>query len=105
PFEGIERYISEHIHDKLTTSSMAAFFGYARSYFSRKFKSVYNLSPGEYLKTIRMSRAANMLTYGINIAQICTALGYADKKVFSRAFKTYHGISPSEYLKRHKLQP
>ncbi len=55
PFDGIERYISEHIADSLNVERLAANFGYGRSHFSRKFKKEFNLSPGEYIKTIRMS--------------------------------------------------
>ena len=105
PFMGIERYVSEHIQENLTVSSMASYFGYTRSHFTRKFKSSYHLSPGEYLRVVRMSKAANMLQYGFDIGQVCAALGFTDKKVFSRAFKTYYGLSPSIFVKKHKMQP
>ncbi len=105
PFKGIERYISEHIADKVNAETLAANFGYERSYFSRKFKSVFSLSPGEYIKIIRLSRAASLLKYGASIDSVCAQLGYADKKVFSRAFKAYTGVCPSKYEKNHKMQP
>lgn len=104
-FEGIESYIADHLHEKLTASSLADHYGYDRAYFTRRFKKSYNISPGEYLKTLRMSRAANMLTCGVRIEQICSRLGYTDQKVFSRAFKAHYSVSPSEYVKSHKMQP
>lgn len=104
-FEGIERYIADHIHEKLTATSLADYYGYDRAYFTRRFKKAYSISPGEYLKTLRMSRAANMLTCGVRIEQICSRLGYSDQKVFSRAFKAHYSVSPTEYAKGHKMQP
>lgn len=99
PFEGIEKYVYDHLRDNLTVEALAAHFGYTRSHFSRIFKQTFNLSPGEYLRVIRMSRAANLLRSGMSISQVCAELGYTDKKVFSRAFTTYHGESPSDYIK------
>lgn len=104
-FAGIERYIADHLHEKLTVAALADHYGYDRAYFSRRFKESYTISPGEYLKTLRMSRAANMLACGVRIEQICSRLGYADPKVFSRAFKAHYSVSPSEYIKSHKMQP
>ncbi len=104
-FNGIEHYVEEHIHEGIGVDHLSSHFGYTRSYFTRKFKSAYGLSPGEYLKVVRMSRAANMLKFGYNIGDVCETLGFTDKKVFSRTFRTYHGMSPSEYAKGHKLQP
>ena len=104
-FTGIERYIADNLHERITVTSLADHYGYDRAYFSRRFKKSYNISPGEYLKTLRMSRAANMLASGAKIEQICTCLGYTDTKVFSRAFKIHYSVSPSEYVKSHKVQP
>ena len=104
-FEDIERYISDHLHERLTVTALAEHYGYDRAYFTRRFRKSYNISPGEYLKTLRMSRAANMLTCGVRIKQVCNSLGYADQKAFSRAFKAFYAVSPAEYVENHKLQP
>lgn len=104
-FKELEQYISEHLHENLSVNSLSEQYGYERSYFSRKFREIYSLSPREYLRAVRLNRAANMLAVGFSIDQICSAIGYTDKKAFSRAFRAYFGISPSEYIKCHKMQP
>jgi len=103
-FEGLEQYILDHLSGDLSVNALAERYGYERSYFSRKFQEIYHISPKEYLRAVRMNRAANMLVFGFSIDQICSAIGYSDKKVFSRAFKTYFNMSPTEYIKYHKMQ-
>lgn len=105
PFAGIERYVYDHLRENLTVEALAEHYGYTRSHFTRIFRDTINLSPGEYLRVLRMSRASNLLRNGMSIGEVCEELGYTDRKVFSRAFSTYHGISPSEYAKKHKSQP
>lgn len=105
PFEDIERYITEHLADGVSVETLAAHAGYERAYFTRKFKSMFQLSPGEYLRTVRMSKATSMLKSGMSIDNVCQQLGYTDKKVFARAFKTYVGLTPYAYQKSHKMQP
>ena len=99
PFAGIERYVYDHLRENLTVETLAKHFGYTRSYFSRIFKESVNISPGEYLRVVRMSRAGVLLHRGMSIAEVCEELGYTDRKVFSRAFSQYHGKTPSDYAK------
>lgn len=105
PFAGIERYVYDHLRDNLTVEMLAEHYGYTRSHFSRLFHETVHLSPGEYLRVMRMSRASNLLRSGMSIGEVCAELGYTDRKVFSRAFSTYHGMCPSEFSKKHKSQP
>lgn len=100
-FEGVERYISEHLCDKPDVAALAAHFGYTRAHFTRRFKEAFGLSPGDYLRVVRMSRASVMLLAGQALEDICAKIGYEDKKAFTRAFGKYYGVSPSEYRKRY----
>lgn len=104
-FGEIEKYIKEHLSDELSVAELSSRFGYSRSYFSRMFKEAFKMSPGEYVRTIRMSRAAELLVSGITVDEICVRMGYSDKKVFFRAFKSYHGMTTSAYVKNHRAQP
>ena len=105
PFAGIERFVYDHLRENLTVEEVAKHFGYTRSYFSRLFKESVNLSPGEYLRVVRMSRAASLLRRGMSIGKVCEEIGYADRKVFSRAFSQYHGTTPSDYAKSTNCNP
>ena len=105
-FTDVQQYIMDHItEEKLSVAVLAETFGYERSYFTRKFREVFYLAPSEYIRSIRMNRAASLLDRGVKVDQICASIGYADKKAFSRAFHRYFKISPSQYIESHKLQP
>lgn len=84
---------------------LAAFAGMERSYFSRKFKSVLQISPNQYILSRKMRVAARALTDGASIYEAAKSCGYRDEKAFSRAFKKYMEVSPAYYRDRRTLQP
>lgn len=64
----------------------------------RIFKIQLRLSPMQYLQTIRLFRAAELLaTTFTPINQIAAAVGYPDERAFRRAFKQCANQSPLEF--------
>ena len=64
----------------------------------RIFKTQLRLSPMQYLQTIRLFRAAELLaTTFTPIKQIATKVGYVDERAFRRAFKQSSNRSPLEF--------
>lgn len=113
PFKRIEsrqmqnvlKYIEEHIHEHLKVQQLADYVGMERSYFSRKFKSEFNMSPMQYLIAMKMSVASRELLCGASVYQVALHMGYEDEKAFSRVFSSYMEMSPTKYKKSHILQP
>lgn len=67
---------------------------YLRQLFSKYMES----SPIEYLNTIRITKAAELLTdKNIPIKDIAYSTGYSTPQYFSRIFKKQFGISPQQY--------
>lgn len=98
-------YIDTHLADRITVRDLAAYVGMERSYFSRKFKATFQMSPNQYLYSARLNRAAIALAKGATVSEACQIADYADEKSFSRAFHSYMDISPSTYRKSHIVQP
>ena len=98
-------YMENHIEEGVQIQQLASSVGMERSYFSRKFKETYKMSPMQYLMAMKMSFAARELLKGASVYQAAIRVGYVDEKAFSRAFKNYMEISPSQYRKSHILQP
>lgn len=94
--------INEHISDSnLNVEMLAEAIGISRGHLHRKIKEITNLSPGEYIRTIRLNQAAQLLKgEKKNIAQIAYSVGYSNPSVFSTAFKQFFGMSAKEYQKR-----
>ncbi len=74
-----------------------------RTTFFKKFKSLTNLVPVEFIRDTRLKRAKELLDGGEdNIATIALEVGFGSTKYFSTRFKNKYQMSPSEYLKIQK---
>ena len=76
----------------------------SKSTLHRKLKSLTGLSPGEFIRSIRLKHAVQMLTNNMgNISEIAFAVGFNDPKYFSRCFKIEFGHTPREYQESKKI--
>lgn len=98
-------YIEENVGRELSVEILADEVSMERSYFSRKFKSIFHMSPNQYIIAKKMNVAAQELMAGASIYQAARAAGYMDEKAFSRAFKNYMEIPPGKYRNSHIMQP
>ncbi|MFV0325842.1 MAG: two-component regulator propeller domain-containing protein [Bacteroides xylanisolvens] len=74
--------------------------GLGRTTFYNKLKSIVGCSPNEYVRILRMKKAAELLiTTEINISEIGYQVGINDPFYFSKCFKNTFGKSPSQYRK------
>lgn len=99
----ITRVVNAHIDDPhLSVEQIADEVGISRSHLHRKMKELSNLSPRDWVRNLRLERAAQMLCQGRhNIAQIMYACGFDNQASFSTKFKAKFGMSPSAYMKKH----
>ena len=70
-----------------------------RTVFYRKLRGVTGYSPNEYLRVVRMKKAAELLLSGENltVAEVAYKVGISDPFYFSKCFKTQFGVAPSVY--------
>ncbi len=79
--------------------------GASKSTLHRKLKSLTGLSPGEFIRNIRMKHASKMLVNNVgNISEIAFSVGFNDPKYFSRCFRTEFGMTPREYIESKKAE-
>lgn len=80
--------------------SVADTLGMARSTFYRKFKSLTNIAPVEFVREMRLKRAKQYLDAGeTRISDIAYTVGFNNAKYFSTCFREKYQYSPSEYLR------
>lgn len=73
------------------------------SVFIQQFKKVTNQTPMQYITSLRIASAINLMQdKNYNISQIAAAVGYSNPLYFSRLFHKKTGLSPSEYRKNNK---
>ncbi len=81
-----------------TLDELAAVAGLSKYHFLRQFSRVVGMTPGAYLRSLRMCRAARLLrTTRDPIAKVARASGFTDHASFSRAFRRHAGLSPRQY--------
>ena len=95
----ILRVVEQHISDpKLNVEFIAQEAGLSRVHLYRKLKELTNQSPSDFVRNIRLQKAAELLKDGrFNVTEIATRMGFSSISVFSRAFKDFYGVSPKDY--------
>lgn len=94
------KYISDHYSQNLTLAEVAGQAYMSQTYFSKKFKKVTGLNFREYLLSVRI-RAADelMLQSDLSVGEVAGICGFSDANYFGDVFKKIKGISPMKYRK------
>jgi signal transduction histidine kinase/DNA-binding response OmpR family regulator/ligand-binding sensor domain-containing protein len=71
-----------------------------RSTLFRKIRALTGQCPTEFIRTLRLKRAADLLKQNFgNVTQISLEVGFNNLSYFNRSFKKLFGVSPVEYAK------
>jgi AraC family transcriptional regulator, activator of mtrCDE len=84
--------------EPFTLPALAGVAGMSRSAFAARFSEVLGQPPMEFLKSLRLARAAQLLT-GTDLPVKCIAprVGYSSRSSFTRAFSARHGVGPTAF--------
>ncbi|HEY6803460.1 MAG TPA: helix-turn-helix transcriptional regulator [Pyrinomonadaceae bacterium] len=96
----IERVINKMESDpaSCTPSALAASIRLSESRFRHLFKQETGMTPAQYLKLVRLKKAALLLTTTYNsIKAILIKVGLTSHTHFIRDFRQLYGMSPTEY--------
>ena len=95
-----QQYISSHVRSRLTVPLVAQNTDVSTSYLTALFHKHLQISPGEYIRRIKLQESKQMIREGsLNFTEIAHALQYSTIHHFSRQFKEKFGITPSQYAK------
>jgi Signal transduction histidine kinase len=93
---------SHLLNEKFTVKILAEELGMSHSNMYRRIKSISGKSANEFIRDIRMRRAAQLLIANkTNINETAYNVGFKDIKHFRQHFSKIFGCSPSEYRKRY----
>lgn len=100
---GLKKHIENNIKNDITLESLAERVGFNKTYFIKRFKILWGITPMQFVNNVRLELAKKLLiTSDMSVTQISEQCGYKSLHYFSRSFKSNNGISPSEYIKKHK---
>lgn len=97
--DSMEMWIEGHIGDPLlSVDTFAEAMGYIRTNFYKKVKDLTGQSPANYIKTIRLNKAAELLkNETITVSEVCYKVGFSKPNYFAKVFKEHFGVSPKKY--------
>ncbi|MBD0401985.1 two-component regulator propeller domain-containing protein [Flammeovirga sp. EKP202] len=95
-------YIEQNLENSdLNVEHLCKELGVSRSQLYRKVKTMTNMSISEFIRTIRLKRAAQILQVdGSSILDVMDKVGFNNPSYFTRTFKKQFGVSPKEYSKQ-----
>lgn len=88
-------YIEDNLEEEINYENIAKQIGMSSFYFHRIFSAIVGISPAEYIRSRRLTCAADELTRShTNILDIAIKYCFGSNESFTRAFTKFHGISP-----------
>ena len=69
----------------------------SRTLFYSRLKSLTGKAPQEFIRIIRLQKAAELLKEGKNVTEVAVETGFINTKYFSSLFKKQFGVQPSRY--------
>ncbi len=100
----LERFrtmVSEHYSDPdFTTEAAAENVAMSRMHLNRKLRELTGQSTHEFIRTMRLEAARDLLPKPLPVAFIAHSVGFKSGSHFAGAFREKFGTSPSEYRLR-----
>ena len=95
----VMKTINDHLADPtLNVEMLAANVGMSRVHMHRKLKELTNQSARDFIRSIRLKQAANLLREkNLSVSEVAYATGFSNLSHFSNTFRDFYGISPSKY--------
>lgn len=99
--ERMQNYIEAHINEPITLHMLAEAAGYSPWHAAKLFKSLTGKSPFEYIRAVRLSRAALRLRdEEVKVVDVAFDFVFDSHEGFTRAFSKQFGLPPREYSQK-----
>ena len=95
--ESMQRYIDDHIAERITLEDLGSLIGRSASFVSHHFASEFGKTPRQYLLERKMEKARQLMESGLQVQQVAEQLGFYDAFHFSKQFRTYWNAPPSAF--------
>lgn len=94
--ESIERNMDNADY---SVEELSADVGMHRMNLYRKLQSLVGMTPSEFIRSIRLKRAARLLTEdpNLSVTEVSDMVGFNTPKYFSKYFREMFGCNPSQY--------
>jgi signal transduction histidine kinase/DNA-binding response OmpR family regulator/ligand-binding sensor domain-containing protein len=98
--EVFETHVAE---SDFSTEDFAREVGMSRTHLYRKLQAITNQPTGEFLRSLRLKRAAQLLKKSAGtITEVAYAVGFSNLSYFSRTFRKHFGQLPKDFAKSNQ---
>ncbi|MBC6989038.1 two-component regulator propeller domain-containing protein [Hymenobacter sp. BT491] len=96
--------VEQHLDDpEFSVQVLVREVGMSQSVFYRRIKSITGQTAVEFIRDVRMKRAAQLLAQTtMRVSEVAFQVGIEDAKYFRKTFQKIYSLSPSEYAKQHR---
>lgn len=96
-------WIAEHYDQRSPVAAMIQLSELSERSFNRRFKQATGMAPIEYVHTLRLEEAKQLLESGDEpVEAVAQDVGYEDAAFFGRLFRRKVGVTPTQYRKRFR---
>jgi AraC family transcriptional regulator len=94
----MQNFIEEHLQEPITLRRLACAAGYSPWHAAKIFKNLTGKSPFEYIRALRLSRAAMRLSQeDVRIVDVAFDFVFDSHEGFTRAFSKQFGLTPQRF--------
>ena len=95
----VTHFMQDNIGEKITLATLANLCCLSEFTFLRQFKKQFAMTPAAWLAQLRLERAIQLLSDGIEGTEVAHRLGFYDQAHFIKAFKRCYGTTPQTLFK------
>jgi len=99
------QYIDTHFSEQLNLELLAHLAGYSPFFFLRLFRKQTGRSPKEYIDSVRLEKAKELLSEGFTVSATAQAVGLESPYSFSRFFKRQMKVAPQIWVSQNPSKP
>ena len=101
----LTEYLAQNYSHEISLEDMAARCGLSKYHFLRSFKQYTGFTPYDYLNTLRIAQAKNLLAdTDLPAYKIGQMVGFPGEASFIRLFKLKTGATPGAYREKQKME-
>ncbi|CAN5788048.1 two-component regulator propeller domain-containing protein [soil metagenome] len=99
--EAIDEHVSESDFSAVVLEKT---FSMSKMQLYRKLKTMTGMTPGEFIKHVRLKQAANLLSStSLNVTEIFYRTGFNNQSYFFREFRKRYNCAPNEYREQQTV--